>query len=136
MLYENDNTSESEIGSQSMESKIAITENGKTKTEIISVTLTIRALFAPEMNTVIQMNKDNTILSQEEYTPDSFPDTFTPNSETEYIIVETKKQVPANPDTTRIYRDIYSISDESITTFCAREDHICEERETPILWSK
>lgn len=126
--------SEGEQYSQTMDGASSVTESGKTKTESISVKLTISVMFAPERIVILQMDADSQLLSRMEYTPSGFPETFRPEPGTAYIVVETHKRDATGNAT--VTRDIYGSDAENMETFFAREDGVCVKRRTQIIWIK
>jgi len=120
--------------SQTMDATYAVTENGKVKTDSVSIKLSISVIFTPEKIAVLQMDAESKLLMRTEYAPDAVPEALVFDSGTDYIIVEThKRDVAGDAITTR---DIYSRDAETIQTFFARTDGICVMRSTQIKWSE
>jgi hypothetical protein len=122
--------SEGSIYSQTLESATTVTENGRAKTERMSVKISISVMFAPERITIVQMNPDNAVVKLTEYKPEKMPKEFTLEANAAYFIVETHKQ--DNRGNTIISREIYGRDVESIETFFAREDGLCVRQWTRI----
>lgn len=99
-----------------------------------TVTVSINIMFSPVQITVLQMGTDNAVLSRTEYTPGTLPDTFTPDPETEYLIVEThKRDLEGNILTDRT---LYTQKDSLLETFFYREsDHLCIRQLTSLHWT-
>ena len=116
--------------SQTIEASTTATENGKVMKDAVSIKITLSVIFAPEKIVVLQMNADNTPISQAEYTPDAFPDVIALETGAAYFIVETHKRDGMGSLLTS--RDIYGMDVESIETFIAREDDICIKHWTQI----
>ena len=123
---------EGSVYSQTMDATVTTTANGKAKTDSTSVTLSISTMFAPEKIAVLQMDAGSAILSKAEYAPDAVPASISLEPQTAYLIVETHKRDDAGQ--INISREIYGSDAESIETFFAREDGICEKQWTEISW--
>ena len=114
---------EGDVFSQTIEASTTVTENGKEKKESISITVSIKTMFAPEKIIILQMDIDNTLISRTEYEPDMMPDVIALEKSAEYFIVETHKQ--DDTGSLVVSRDIYGKDVENIETFFAREDGVC-----------
>lgn len=125
-------TSEGEQYSQTMDASYTETENGKSKTERISVKLSIGVMFAPEKIVVLQMDAQSKLLSRTERAPGELPEVFSPEPDAEYLVVETHKRDAEGNAT--VSREIVGKDAESMETFCARADGVCEKRWTQIKW--
>ncbi len=126
--------SEGEVFSRTLDASYTSTENGKTKSESISVKVSINVMFPPEEITILQMDADSAVVSRREYAPEEIPESITPEANTEYIIVEIRKTHPS--DSTFITRKLYGRDVESLETFYRRANGICVKKWVPIKWSK
>lgn len=124
--------SEGEQYAQTMDATYSVTENGETKTESTSVKLSISVMFAPEKIVILQMDADSKRLSRMEYTPGELPQTFAPEPDAAYLVVETHKRDATGNVT--VARGIYGKDAESVETFFARADGVCVKRWTQIVW--
>jgi hypothetical protein len=123
---------ESDLTSHTLDATYTVTENGKSKTESISVSISYSVMFAPENIVVLQMDAEGSPLSRTEYAPGAMPEELTPGKTAAYLIVEThKKDAEGKP---RLSREIYGDDAEIIETYSAREDGVCVKRETQIKW--
>jgi hypothetical protein len=123
---------EGEQMSPTLKTTHTYTENGRTKTYSFSITISINVMFAPEKIVILQMGADGKPVSRDEYAPGKLPETLTPESGADYLIVEThKKDAVEKP---RVSREIYGADAEELTTFYAREDGICVQQGTHIAW--
>jgi len=120
------------IITQSEEASTTITENGKTKTDNISFSISAEIMFAPEKIIILQMDANNSLISQTEYEPDAMPETLALETNTAYLIVETHSR--DNAGILNISRKIYDSGDEYIETFFARADGFCVKHQTQITW--
>lgn len=131
-MISDESYSEGSVYSQTLTDTTTVTENGKAKTNSISVELAISVMFEPEKIAILQMDADSKILSRTEYAPGELPDAITPEPDTAYIITETYKRDGTGNITSA--REICGRSDENIETFYARPDGICVKGWTQIKW--
>ncbi len=124
---------EGSMMSQSLSAKKTITENGKTKTDSFSVTISVSFMFAPESIIILQMNENGELLSRLEYAPDALPDSFEPEAQTAFLVVETKKH--DSEGTIKVSRNIYNRDAQSMETFYPRADGVCVKDWTLIEWT-
>ena len=121
---------------QTIEATTTITENGRTMTDSISVSVSVVTMPAPERIVILQMGQDNSVISRAEYEPDAMPEALTQETGTAYIIVETRTTDPAGQS--KVAREIYDTGvqsveiAESIEALHVREDGICVKRSTYI----
>lgn len=132
-MVNDESYSEGSVYSQTLEAVTTVTENGETKTDSMSVTVSISVMFAPEKIVILQMDADSSILSRTEYAPGSVPESLVPEADTAYLIVETHKRDDTN--SLKIAREVYGRDAESFETFSVREDGICVKRWTQIEWA-
>lgn len=116
--------------SYSIKSATTVAENGKAKEESTSITLSLTTMLAPEKIDILQMDAENAILSQTEYTPEAMPKSITAEAKTAYFIIETHKR--ANGEQMNVSREIVDRDVERIETFYKREDGVCVKRWTEI----
>jgi len=95
--------------------EVKLTENGVTETNKISVKVTYRGEYEPTEVVVIQMDADNQVIKKEKYAPGALPLSIKAESETEYFVVETKRNNPENPND--IIREFYNRSETGDTYF-------------------
>lgn len=123
--FNSETYSEGSVYSQILDDTTTVTENGKTKTDTISIKVSISIIFAPEKIVILQMDPDDTLISRTEYKPDLLPDVLALETSAAYFIVETHKR--DNTGSPIILRDIYGKDVENIDTFFVRADGICEK---------
>jgi hypothetical protein len=117
-----------------------ITENGESHTRSMSVKLSFDIMSDFDKVAVLQMDKDNNLLSQMEYTPDTFPDSISPKPETSYLIVESHSNNKAGTVSRSIHSKSNKFSnydydsDTTIEIFIARVDGICIKHKSQIEW--
>ncbi|MCL1982398.1 MAG: hypothetical protein FWG53_04805 [Clostridiales bacterium] len=115
---------------QTLDAVYTVAENGKTKTDSVSITVSIKVMFAPEKIVILQMNEFNEVLTCIDYEPGAVPEVLAPERGAAYFIVEThKKDATGSPKTTR---EIYDRDAESFETYYVRADGICVKHGTQI----
>ena len=118
--------------SQTMDAVHTSTENGKVKTDSVSITISISVMFTPEKIVILQMNADNELISRSEFKPEAIPDSFEPKSDAVYFIVESHKRDSIG--NINISREIFGKDAENIETFFTRDDGICIKHGTQVHW--
>ena len=121
---------EGDVFSQTISAVTTTTENGKTKKDSASVTVSIKTMYTPEKIVIVQMDSDSKLLSRTEYMPGATPDEYMLEKGAAYFIVETHKRDNAGDKV--ISREIYGKEVDNITTYYAREDGICIKSWTQI----
>ena len=124
--------SEGPMMSQTLETVYTVTENGRTKTDSVSVTISVSFMYAPEAIAVLQMDEEARLIVRHEYAPGNLPEKIVAESGAAFLIVETRKQ--DHEGRLLISREIYGSDAESIETFHARPDDMCVKIWTPISW--
>lgn len=123
---------EGELWNVTLDFTSTTTENGISKKDTFSVSVSFSSIYRPEKLVLLQMAPDSSILSRTEYAPGEMPDLLTPDSETEYLIVETHKtDTDGAPVVTR---ETVSRGQEAFDTFYCRKDNICAVRTTRLQW--
>jgi hypothetical protein len=125
--------SEGEVYSQSFDATTTTTENGVTRTDSCSVTVSINVMFAPEKIVVLQMSESNAVLSREEYEPGALPENLSPERNAAYLLVETHKRNEAGEIV--VSREVYSHDAQRFETFSPRPDGVCVKSWTAINWA-
>lgn len=120
------------VFTQTLEESHTITENGKSKTISVSVTLSFGTMYEPEEYVLLQMDKDNHILRKDTYLPGELPVDLAPEAETEYLILETHNRLAQKNE--KIVREIFNQNNDHFSTFCANEDGFMIEKHTFIQW--
>lgn len=118
--------------SQTLEETTTSTEGGKSKKVSTSIKISLETILPPTEIFILQMDKNNSILSSEKYYPGQVPDKLIPKGKTAYIIVETHKK--DSTGNMLVIRELFSKEDESLSTFFCREDGICIKEWTQLIW--
>lgn len=125
-------TSEGTFMTQTISDTSTTTNNGESQSNANSVALSIAFLYTPDKIVLIQMNQNSEVVKRSEFIPGTLPETFKPESATEYIVMETyKKDSESSPLVTRT---IYDREDESMLSYQVREDGICVNHSTSLEW--
>lgn len=114
-----------------LEEKHVIVEDGVEYEESFTVIVTIAVKTPIENVTVIQMQEDHTVVSQERYRPEELPEEIVFHSETEYVLVETMSH-SSKGDV--INREIYESGDTSFRSYLLRDDGIFEGKQVAFVW--
>lgn len=122
---------EGSVMSQTLEETYTITENGNKTESGTKVTVHVAVKNIPKLVRVIQMNTENTPVSQEEYKPEELPESIVRRNGTAYMIVET---VSAASNGEVVARKIVEPTDGSFVAYTVRDDGICEGKYIQILW--
>ena len=99
------------------------TENGKVKTNSVSIKISFSVMLAPEKIVILQMDSDDIVLSRTAYEPGAVPEIITLETDTAYLIVETHQRDKAGRLVT--VREIYDRAVNIIGTFSVRADGVC-----------
>ena len=95
--------------------EVKVTENGVAEINKISVKVTYRGEYEPTEVVVYQMGADNQVIKEEKYAPGALPVSIKAEKETEYFVVETKRNNPENPND--LIREFYNRSETGDTFF-------------------
>ena len=117
--------------SQTLNESTTTTINDVTTKYNMEVKITIQGHPSPKNIQLIQMDQKNQIISSKEYVAGTLPTTFTPDSNTEYIIIESYDT--ASESKTDTDRMIFDKSDTSFDTFYAKGIY-CIKQNTSLIW--
>lgn len=92
------------------------------------IKLTVTYILPPEKLVLIQLDRQNNIISQEEYAPGKLPEKLEPEPGTEYIVL-------ASVNSQGTERELFQRDDEYLDAFFCREDGICVKTSTELIWS-
>lgn len=119
---------------QTLNATYTTTENGKSRTDSISVKISINVMNPPEKIVVLQMGEASSMVSRTEYAPGEMLQSIIPDESTEYIVVETHKSDSSS--NTFITRKLYGKDADALETYYGREDGICVKKWVQIKWQK
>ena len=125
--------SEGSVYSQKLEESVTITENGKSKKQTTVVNVSIQSKLPPQKIVVLEMDKNNSCLSRQEFMPGKVPESITPNSHTEYILLESYKKGFDGKE--KIERTLFSPDQEYLESFFANEDGVVIKQSTTLNWN-
>lgn len=97
-----------------------------------SITIHMVSMYEPTLIQILQMDKNNIVVSKEVYQPGFVPEELKVKPEIDYIIVETSKK--DEEGSTIKTREIFSEKDEFFSTFSSGEKDIYFKKETKIMW--
>lgn len=117
---------------QTLNKNVTLTENGKSRSDNTTIKIDMAVIIPPERIDVVQMDKNSNMLSRTEYKPGQLPNTLVPETNTEYIIVESYKHDQEGKPV--VERSLYDKSSNTIETFYCREDGICIKQHTQVDW--
>jgi len=118
--------------SKTLDVVTSVTENGVTKTNSFSISISISIIPTPEKINILQMSAENVLVSQADYKPGEVPENYSPKTDTAYIIVETHSRDKDSSDI--LTREIFDRGDEYFETFYARADGVCIKLWTQLIW--
>lgn len=126
--------SEGMIGSVMLEETNSYTINGETAETGTKIKMSYAFMYAPVEIIVTQMSGDNQVVDSREYKPGELPEELIMMADTEYIIVETVKMDNSGKEIHT--REMYQQDIDIFQTFFCREDGICVEKSTKVIWSE
>lgn len=115
------------------ESKTTVV-NGEKKTVEAEIKVTFTFMDPPASITVMQFDKENQAIAQDNYNVDGIPTEISPLKDAQYIIVETVGT--ASDGSEAIQRQLVQLEDDCAYAFAIREDGICVQRGITINWEK
>lgn len=120
-------------GSQAISEEQTVVNDGKSETISTDVKVNFVFMDIPTSVSVIQLDRDNNIASAQEYAPGNLPPSITVESNTEYIIVETRTS--ATDGTETVTRELFQSDDNTLFAFSCRDDGICFKQYCDITWN-
>ncbi len=120
-------------GSQKLEDAQTVTIDGKSETLTTSIEVSTCYIDTPTGTRILQFDKENHIVSAQNYAPGSVPDKLTAAPNAEYMIVETCMRSVDGAETTA--RELFQPKDERLFAFSCREDGVCIKQYCSIIWS-
>lgn len=118
---------------QTLEESHTITENNQSKTISVSIGISIGTMYEAEKYVLLQMDNSNQIVNSASYEPGKVPTDLIPEAETAYVILETHNAMATENE--KITREIFSKSDDHISTYSANENGFMIENYTFIQWN-
>lgn len=117
--------------SEHYEEKRTVTSEGETRTEEISVKITLETVYCPERVAVSQLDPESRLVSRAEYAAGQVPDKIIPEEATEYIVVELYKK---GVGVESVERQICGREDDGFHTLAPGEDGMCELEWCELEW--
>lgn len=119
-------------GSQALKEEQTVTIDGKSETVSSSIEVSICFMDTPIGTSILQFDRDGSIVAREDYAAGALPAEITANPDTEYIIAETRMSSADGKET--VTRELFRQDDESLYAFSCREDGICIKQYCSIAW--
>lgn len=116
---------------QTLNAEVITTAGSAASTCRSEVAVSFGRMYRPKSVILLQMDRNGTVLSREEYEPGALPDSIIPEKETAFFIVETVKRDPNGAEV--ITAELVDQGDASFSTFYA-EGSICIPQTTSLLW--
>ncbi len=113
--------------SQSVSEETTWKQDGEECTFSAEYVIVVKGVALPERVAVVQMSADHKELARTEYTPGQMPETFTPEADAAYLIVEQ-----AAKDS--VTRQLCQPGDQSFTAYFQSEQIWCLPEYVKILW--
>lgn len=128
--------SEGENMSTSFSDQTDLAEKGTSKTDKTTITIQFSIMYEPVTITLAQMDKENKLIKQEEFTPGKLPEQLSAEKETAYLLVKTEKKAPDGSIKTlrSIYEKEETENENFLETFYAMDNGIVAKQYTEIIW--
>ena len=115
--------------SQSIQEEMTWTIDGQERSSSATFTVAIKGTNLAEAVTVVQMDEDHKELARTEFVPGLMPETFTPETDTAYLILEES-------GAGETVRSLLQPGDQHITVFYQGEEIWCMPELMEILWNE
>lgn len=125
---------EGETYAQTLSATRTVTRDGQAVTDTVTVQVTISVMYPPEQIVILQMDKDNVVVSREAYAPGAAPEAITPEESTVYLIMETHKRDMQDKEI--VMRALYGKEAGTLEMFALREDGVCVQQWAQVLWEE
>ena len=107
----------------------SVTIGGETKSQKRSVCVNVKVVAPVERLRVLQMDGESRVLERMDFLPGEAPERLTPAAGTAYLILESFR----TDDT--VDRELLSPKDETMQSYCQREDGYFILQDTELLWT-
>lgn len=115
-----------------IESSVEVKEGKKTKTDTISIKLSIEAKYPVRSINVICMNENHELIQSSEYSEGMMPTMYEVAKDTAYLVVEeTKVREDGTPILTRT---VYDPDDDFIEYYAVITNGICDKKQIELSW--
>lgn len=108
------------------------TENGKEITDTTTVSIQIQTVRKPLKIRLLQFNKAHELLKSEEFLPGAVPDQIIPQTDADYLLLETEEEDPNGEPFIR--REVIGRDVDYLNTLSCRDDGICLCHYHDVLW--
>lgn len=107
-------------------------EDGDEITDTTVVSLQIKAVRKPLKIRLLQFDRAHGLLQSEEFLPGAVPERIIPQTEADYLLVETEEEVPDGTPFTR--REVIGRDVDFLNTLSCRDDGVCLPHYHDVLW--
>ena len=118
--------------SHALKEEQTVTIDGKSETIRSNIEVSTCFMDTPIGTSILQFDKDGSVVTKEDYAAGDLPYKITTNSDTEYIIVETYMKNRDGKET--VTRELFQPDDKTLFAFSCREDGICVKQYCSIVW--
>lgn len=118
--------------SNELKNEITVSENDNIRSYISIIQVSIVNINPTNQISILEMDRDNKLVKKTDHNPDNILSVFNTESDTEYIIVESRKEVFNNES--EIERRLFTKEDEELWYFKNHDDKVFVKAYTPILW--
>lgn len=115
--------------SQSVSEEKTWTQEGESCSFSATFTTAVKGVALAKKVVVVQMTADNEELARSEYVPGQMPESFTPEAETAYLIVEER-------GAEETVRTLYQPGNRYVTIYYKSEDFWCLPDMMEIMWNE
>lgn len=116
--------------SQTLTDTYTASEGGQTEDWTDSFTIHIEGMSLPVGIEVVELDRDSNVIQRGYYLPGELPETYTPEKNTDCLLVITYGQ---NGDEESLSRELYDRQDDGFDTY-AEQDGICIPRWIQLIW--
>lgn len=120
-------------GSHALKEEQTITIDGKSQTIRSSIEISTCFMDTPVSTTILQYDKDGSIVFKEDYAAGELPFKIITSSDAEYIIVEAHMKSRDGKET--VARELFQPDDQNLFAFSCREDGICIKQYCSVDWN-
>lgn len=118
--------------STKLEESTTVTVEGESRVATTVVDIGIEVINVPTQVVILQMNDQSEVIERTSYVPGELPEELSLHTDTAYLVVETYGRDASQQ--IAVGRTLYEQDSTDIETFAAREDGVCVEHWTALVW--
>lgn len=111
---------------------VTLTADGETIQQRYEVKINMTAVLPMEKIVLLELDANSLVIGRTEFLPGQVPDTFTPASETAYLVVETHRQNSSGE--VSVDRELFDRQDTSFPTYEKGEQGFYCRTDTALAW--